>query len=92
LFIEESDSRQGRLPLETAKLSEGFFDQLKNIQFRSRKPPSKLSRTMLLRLIVTSGLLIASMPCGQTSCSTWTVTGGFCRLTAYRPLILFGQQ
>jgi Plasmid encoded RepA protein len=30
LFIEESDrSRQGRLTLETAKLSEGFFDQLK---------------------------------------------------------------
>ena len=29
LFIEESDGRQGRLTLETAKLSEGFFDQLK---------------------------------------------------------------
>jgi hypothetical protein len=28
LFIE-ADSRQGRLSLETAKLSEGFFDQLK---------------------------------------------------------------
>src|SRR5208283_2413722 len=28
LFIE-TDSRQGRLSLETAKLSEGFFDQLK---------------------------------------------------------------
>lgn len=29
LFIEENDGRQGRLTLETAKLSEGFFDQLK---------------------------------------------------------------
>jgi hypothetical protein len=29
LFIEEGDGRQGRLTLETAKLSEGFFDQLK---------------------------------------------------------------
>lgn len=29
LFIEESSGRQGRLTLETAKLSEGFFDQLK---------------------------------------------------------------
>src|SRR5256885_102071 len=30
LFIEEaSDQRQGRLSLETAKLSEGFFEQLK---------------------------------------------------------------
>lgn len=29
LFIEEGDGRQGRLTLETAKLSEGFFEQLK---------------------------------------------------------------
>lgn len=29
LFIEDGDARQGRLTLETAKLSEGFFDQLK---------------------------------------------------------------
>jgi hypothetical protein len=29
LFIEDGDGRQGRLTLETAKLSEGFFDQLK---------------------------------------------------------------
>lgn len=29
LFIEEGSGRQGRLTLETAKLSEGFFDQLK---------------------------------------------------------------
>lgn len=29
LFIDEADGRQGRLTLETAKLSEGFFDQLK---------------------------------------------------------------
>jgi hypothetical protein len=29
LFIEESSERQGRLSLETAKLSEGFFEQLK---------------------------------------------------------------
>jgi hypothetical protein len=28
LFIEEGDKRQGRLSLETAKLSEGFFEQL----------------------------------------------------------------
>jgi hypothetical protein len=28
-FIEEHDHRQGRLALETAKLSEGFFEQLK---------------------------------------------------------------
>ena len=29
LFIEEGGERQGRLSLETAKLSEGFFEQLK---------------------------------------------------------------
>jgi hypothetical protein len=29
LFIEDGGGRQGRLTLETAKLSEGFFDQLK---------------------------------------------------------------
>src|SRR5215213_10169234 len=29
LFIEEGDEKQGRLSLETAKLSEGFFEQLK---------------------------------------------------------------
>jgi hypothetical protein len=29
LFIEEGNSKQGRLSLETAKLSEGFFEQLK---------------------------------------------------------------
>jgi hypothetical protein len=29
LFIEEGDGRQGRLSLETAKLSEGFFEQLR---------------------------------------------------------------
>jgi replication initiator protein len=29
LFIEDSNTRQGKLSLETAKLSEGFFDQLK---------------------------------------------------------------
>jgi hypothetical protein len=29
LFIEEGDSRQGRLSLETAKLSEGFFEGLR---------------------------------------------------------------
>ena len=29
LFIEEATGRQGRLSLETAKLSEGFFEQLK---------------------------------------------------------------
>lgn len=28
LFIEEGDGSQGRLNLETAKLSEGFFEQL----------------------------------------------------------------
>jgi hypothetical protein len=28
IFIEEGDGRQGRLNLETAKLSEGFFEQL----------------------------------------------------------------
>ena len=28
-FIEELDDRQGHLSLETAKLSEGFFEQLK---------------------------------------------------------------
>ena len=29
LFIEDSNTRQGKLSLETAKLSEGFFEQLK---------------------------------------------------------------
>ncbi|RYI23406.1 MAG: plasmid replication initiator [Acetobacteraceae bacterium] len=29
LFIEESDERQGRLSLEVAKLSEGYFEQLR---------------------------------------------------------------
>ncbi len=29
LFIDEGNSRQGRLDLETAKLSEGFFEQLR---------------------------------------------------------------
>jgi hypothetical protein len=29
LFIEESDDRQGRLSLEVAKLSEGYFEQLR---------------------------------------------------------------
>jgi len=29
LFIEEGDARQGRLSLETAKLSEGFYEQLR---------------------------------------------------------------
>ena len=29
LFIEDSNTRQGKLALETAKLSEGFFEQLK---------------------------------------------------------------
>jgi hypothetical protein len=29
LFFEQEEGRQGRLSLETAKLSEGFFDQLK---------------------------------------------------------------
>ena len=29
LFIEEGSEKQGRLSLETAKLSEGFFEQLK---------------------------------------------------------------
>lgn len=29
LFIDEGDKRQGRLNLETAKLSEGFFEQLR---------------------------------------------------------------
>lgn len=29
LFIEDTDDRQGRLTLETAKLSEGFFEQLR---------------------------------------------------------------
>jgi hypothetical protein len=29
LFIEEGDGKQGRLSLETAKLSEGFFEQLR---------------------------------------------------------------
>lgn len=29
LFIEDSDSKQGRLSLEMAKLSEGFFEQLR---------------------------------------------------------------
>ena len=29
LFIDDGGGRQGRLTLETAKLSEGFFDQLK---------------------------------------------------------------
>ena len=29
LFIEDDSNTQGRLSLETAKLSEGFFEQLK---------------------------------------------------------------
>ena len=29
MFIDDSNTRQGKLSLETAKLSEGFFEQLK---------------------------------------------------------------
>jgi Plasmid encoded RepA protein len=55
LFIEEDGGSQGRLSLETAKLLEGFFEQLNNTPFRSRKPPSKQSTTIQRRSIATSG-------------------------------------
>lgn len=37
LFIEEAGDKQGRLNLETAKLSEGFFEQLKKTSCTSRR-------------------------------------------------------
>ena len=56
LFIEESDGRQGRLTLETAKLSEGFFDQLK-------KHPVPLEEAAI-KALYESCFLLSTVTCG----------------------------
>ena len=64
LFLESDDSsRQGRLSLEVAKLSEGFYDALKKHPIPMEEAASGRSPTIRRRSIATFGWPIGSTPC-----------------------------